>query len=208
MTTGKAMFHVRSALAILGALSLCSCDSIVDGGRQKVHIDSNPTGAQVTIYDRHDEKESVNTTPFLARLERKSGYFSGEEYQLVFELAGYQKAEARIRSDMNPWYIGNIVFGGLIGLVIVDPLTGAMWTLKPRTVVEQLEPEAKAAVPSGASTNDTVATPKLEATPVEQPQFRLAPPEQPKTESATNEPALVQPVPNEPPSASPFAPKE
>ena len=27
---------------------------------------------------------------------------------------------------MNGWYIGNILFGGLIGFLIVDPLTGAM----------------------------------------------------------------------------------
>ena len=181
------------ALAILGVLSLCSCASIVDGGRRKVHIDSNPTGARVTIYDKHGEKESVNTTPFLARLDRHSGYFSGEEYRLVFELAGYQTAEATIKSGVNGWYFGNIVFGGLIGLVIVDPLTGAMWTLNPRTVVAQLELEPVAAVPSGNGTNDTAAIPKPDPTLSEQPQLQLAPTEQPASESATNEPPQVQP---------------
>lgn len=33
---------------------------------------------------------------------------------------------------MNGWYIGNLLFGGIIGLLIVDPATGAMWTLIPR----------------------------------------------------------------------------
>ena len=32
-------------------------------------------------------------------------------------------------SRINGWYVGNIVFGGFIGWLIVDPLTGAMWTL-------------------------------------------------------------------------------
>jgi hypothetical protein len=205
MTTGKVMFHMRSALAILGVLSLCSCASIVDGGRRKVHIDSNPTGAQVTIYDRHDFEVEAHTTPFVVRLERGSGYFRGEKYRLVFELAGYQKAEVTIKSDLNGWYFGNILFGGLIGFVIVDPLTGAMWTLKPKTVFEDLEPVAAATQPP--SNPDTVAEPKTEAppseppklqpAPVEQPQLQLAPPEQPKTESATNEPTLVQPAPKE-----------
>ena len=31
---------------------------------------------------------------------------------------------------LNAWYWGNILFGGLIGWLIVDPATGAMWKLK------------------------------------------------------------------------------
>jgi hypothetical protein len=30
---------------------------------------------------------------------------------------------------MDGWYIGNILFGGVIGFLIVDPATGAMWKL-------------------------------------------------------------------------------
>jgi len=33
------------------------------------------------------------------------------------------------------WYLaGNIVFGGIAGWLIVDPLTGAMWRLSPKEV--------------------------------------------------------------------------
>jgi hypothetical protein len=35
---------------------------------------------------------------------------------------------------VNGWYFGNIIFGGLIGLLAVDPATGAMYTLKPDAV--------------------------------------------------------------------------
>ncbi len=35
---------------------------------------------------------------------------------------------------MNGWYIANIIFGGLIGLLIIDPATGAMYTLSPKDV--------------------------------------------------------------------------
>ena len=31
--------------------------------------------------------------------------------------------------------IGNILFGGLIGILIVDPITGAMWTLPDELTV-------------------------------------------------------------------------
>ena len=33
---------------------------------------------------------------------------------------------------MDGWYIGNILFGGLIGMLIVDPATGAMYNLPDR----------------------------------------------------------------------------
>jgi hypothetical protein len=62
-------------------------------------------------------------------LARSTGYFKPAHYQLTFQKKGYAQQNVDLRASMNPWYIGNIVFGGLIGLVIVDPLTGAMWTL-------------------------------------------------------------------------------
>ncbi len=38
-------------------------------------------------------------------------------------------------------YIGNILFGGLIGMLAVDPVTGAMYVL-PDTVSQSLDAEA------------------------------------------------------------------
>jgi hypothetical protein len=33
------------------------------------------------------------------------------------------------------WYLGgNLLFGGSIGYLIVDPVTGAMWTLAPEDI--------------------------------------------------------------------------
>jgi hypothetical protein len=39
-----------------------------------------------------------------------------------------------IDGAINGWYFGNILFGGLIGMLAVDPSTGAMYTLKPDAV--------------------------------------------------------------------------
>lgn len=48
---------------------------------------------------------------------------------------------------MDGWYVGNIIFGGLIGLLLVDPITGAMWKL-PDTAQGNLviDPQYQAAV--------------------------------------------------------------
>ena len=34
-----------------------------------------------------------------------------------------------MKATLDGWYIGNIIFGGLLGILIIDPATGAMWRL-------------------------------------------------------------------------------
>ena len=38
-----------------------------------------------------------------------------------------------MQGDLDAWYWGNILFGGLIGWFFVDPVTGAMYKLPERT---------------------------------------------------------------------------
>lgn len=58
-----------------------------------------------------------------------SGYFSSEKYVVTFKKDGYDDANYTIHGSLDGWYIGNILLGGLIGMLIVDPATGAMWKL-------------------------------------------------------------------------------
>ena len=43
-------------------------------------------------------------------------------------------------ASVSGWYFGNLVFGGLIGMLIVDPLTGAMYNLEPKKIEQPLTP--------------------------------------------------------------------
>ncbi len=42
---------------------------------------------------------------------------------------GYKSSEFVIngKDSVNPWYFGNIIFGGLYGLTTTDPISGSMW---------------------------------------------------------------------------------
>ena len=60
-------------------------------------------------------------------------------YTLNATAVGHEPAQATVDTRMNGWYFGNILFGGLIGLFIVDPATGAMWRL-PKTAHIDLAP--------------------------------------------------------------------
>jgi len=138
------------------------CASIVDGGPKLVQINSNPLGAKVTVFDKTGKEISVLTTPASVALKRCHGFLSGEDYKLVFENAGYYPYETHIKSTVDGWYFGNIIFGGLIGIVIVDPATGAMFTLSPREVNHNLVSSAVALTPQEIAAADLKANPAPE----------------------------------------------
>lgn len=121
-------------------LLFTGCASILDSGPKTVQINSKPEGAKVTITNRAGKEVAVQTTPATVTLERAAGFFQGEDYTLHFEAAGYYPYDAHVQSDLDGWYLGNIFFGGLIGMVIVDPATGDMFTLSPRVVNCNLTP--------------------------------------------------------------------
>lgn len=111
---------ILSSLAF--TLLTTSCATIVSGSKQNVKFSSNPSTATIFI----DEVE-VGKTPFEIRLERKN------EHSVMIKLEGYQTFETRLTKKFNGWYIGNILFGGIIGLII-DPITGAMYNLSPSEI--------------------------------------------------------------------------
>lgn len=129
-------------LCIATALGACAtisgCATIVHNGPRQISVASTPPGARVSIYDRSNRLVQVSTTPFLATLPTKFAYFKGQDYRLVFELPAYASSEVHLQTTVSRWYFGNLLFGGLLGLVIVDPSTGAMFNLTPDKVEQPL----------------------------------------------------------------------
>ena len=141
----------KIVVAVLAMSALSGCASIVHNGMREVSVASDPPGAKVSIYNRSNALVTTQTTPFVAQLEPKYGYFRGQTYRLVFEKDGFAPAEAKLTSTVSGWYFGNIVFGGLIGMLAVDPATGAMFNIVPKDVQQTLTPVQSTAA-STAST--------------------------------------------------------
>jgi hypothetical protein len=131
----KEIFLVAT-LAVCGAIS--GCATIVHSGPRAISVGSAPAGAKVSIFDRSNTLVMTNTTPFVAQLSTKYGYFKGQDYRLVFEMPGHATAEVNLTSSVSGWYFANLVFGGVIGMLIVDPLTGAMFNLSPEKIDQTL----------------------------------------------------------------------
>ncbi len=53
-------------------------------------------------------------------------------------MPAYSTAEVKLASSVSGWYFGNIAFGGFIGMLIVDPMTGAMFNLAPDKIEQPL----------------------------------------------------------------------
>lgn len=117
-------FYVISLVLIGG------CASIVSDSRYPVTISSEPSGAGITIRNDSGQTIYAGTTPTTVNLNAGAGYFKGENYTVIFKKDGYSAFTGSIKRKLDPWYFGNIFFGGFIGMLIVDPATGAMWKLE------------------------------------------------------------------------------
>jgi hypothetical protein len=115
---------------------LSSCASIVSKTNWPVSIDSNPEGVHVSITNRRGVEVFTGKTPVVTKLKSGSGYFSKESYTVVMTYKGIEKRTINLECSINGWYFGNLFLGGLIGMLIVDPATGAMYRLDRSEVYE------------------------------------------------------------------------
>jgi PEGA domain len=104
------------------AFGATGCGTIMQGSRQQIAISSYPTGASVRV-----DTTAYGITPITVALRRK------DHHIIQINLDGYQPFEITTARSTSGWVWGNIVFGGLIGLV-VDASTGGMYKLTPEQV--------------------------------------------------------------------------
>ncbi|MCO4294079.1 PEGA domain-containing protein [Solitalea sp. MAHUQ-68] len=115
-----------------------SCASIVSRSSYPISINSTPSEAKVSITDKKGIEIYTGQTPANLKLKSGSGFFGKARYQVKLEKPGYDPKIVPVEFKLNGWYFGNIVFGGLIGMLIVDPATGAMYRLETEFVNETL----------------------------------------------------------------------
>jgi hypothetical protein len=123
---------VLPLLCVVSILFSTGCASVMSGTTQTITIKTKPAGAKATFFDNKGEAISVQNTPCTVPLKR-SGH-----YTLKIEKDDYAPLELEMKRTVNGWYFGNVIFGGLLGLAIVDPATGAMFTFSPSTIDARL----------------------------------------------------------------------
>jgi len=119
------------AAVLLLPVFLTGCATIVGKDVFPLTINSNPDGANIVIVDERGKRMFSGTTPSTVTLSAGESYFHAKTYSITFSKPGYTEQYATVKATLSGWYFGNILFGGLIGLLIVDPISGKMWKLQP-----------------------------------------------------------------------------
>ena len=114
------------------------CATIVGKDLFTVPFQSNPDGASVTVKDEKGMVLYTGTTPTMFTLKAGESYFHAKSYIVTFSKAGYTDQTITVKAEMSGWYWGNLLFGGLVGLLIVDPISGKMWKLPDTPVFGNL----------------------------------------------------------------------
>ena len=118
---------------LLGSGGLVSCATVLHSGPEPVTITSEPPEAHVTITNLRTQQLLVRAnTPVVTPLARHGGYMRPARYQIVVEKPGYQPYVILLEAELEKQYFGNFVLGGPLGLLVIDPLTGAMYALPSR----------------------------------------------------------------------------
>ncbi len=136
MKLRKLNFCIVSVCAI--SVLSTGCASIVSKSSYPLAINSTPNKAKISVTDKYGKEIYSGVTPAVLRLDAGAGFFTKAEYSVKFSCPGYDDKIVPVKFSIDGWYFGNILFGGLIGMLIVDPATGAMWKMDMDTMHEVL----------------------------------------------------------------------
>ena len=128
-----------TCLALATSLFLNSCASIVSKSSWPISINSTPNGAVISIMDAGGTEVFKGNTPTAVVLKSGAGFFKKASYTAKFILDGYETKVVPINFSINGWYFGNLLLGGIIGMLIVDPATGAMYKVDNEFMSEALQ---------------------------------------------------------------------
>ena len=100
---------------------LQSCATILTGSKEEVFFDSTPQGSSVEV-----DGNCVGFTPCTAKLKKTN-------HMVCFKKEGYKDRASYIERSFEPIFLGNLILGGPIGM-LVDVCTGAVFQISPKRI--------------------------------------------------------------------------
>lgn len=147
MRTNFTKLAMGTVMTAMSVMTFSSCATIFGHSQYPVTIQSVPSDAKVTIVDRKGQVVFMGSTPASVTLKSAAGYMSKAQYSIKVQAPGYIDQVYPLNARLNGWYFGNILLGGLIGMLIVDPASGAMYKMDdPTNVNINLQQETKSAL--------------------------------------------------------------
>ena len=119
--------RLLQSVFLIGLLLFASCASLMTGPTDSIDIESNPPGATFTT-----NLGIQGTTPATITVP------DDKTVMLTVSAPGYQTATVTLQPRMSGWFLGNLVFGGIVG-IIIDLISGN-WRVHDDEVNVQLAP--------------------------------------------------------------------
>ncbi|MBK6933621.1 MAG: PEGA domain-containing protein [Bacteroidales bacterium] len=141
------MYLKMTAIMMASVFLFSSCASIVSKSTYPLSINSSPSNAKVSITDKKGKEIYLGNTPATVKLNAGAGFFSKAEYQVKFSSPGYDDKIVPITFKLDGWYFGNLLLGGVLGMLIIDPATGAMWKIETEFLNETLSKSTASIAP-------------------------------------------------------------
>lgn len=125
-------FLVTAVCLIAITLIAVGCATIMKGTKHKVSINSTPSQAKINIKTLAGMVVFEGKTPASTEISKKN------EYIVTISVEGYKDKTINITKDgVEGWFWGNILCGGIIG-IIVDLTNGAINKLEPDQINVEL----------------------------------------------------------------------
>jgi hypothetical protein len=124
----------RAILCIIAISMLSGCATLFAPTKWPLKIDTKPEGAWVRVIDRSGEIKFQGTTPVTVFLPAGRFYFKRESYTVRLNMAGVEEKNIHVGCVTNTYYWLNFLWGGIIGFLLIDPATGAMYQLDRESI--------------------------------------------------------------------------
>lgn len=117
-------------LATLLCSALSGCATLLSDRSYEVTVDNAAGPTYFSVMDRDNKVVQSGITPQQVTLKSSAGPFRPAKYRIVYASTS-GVLEQPLDPDINWWTAGNIVIGGVPG-VVIDAASGALWRLDDR----------------------------------------------------------------------------
>ena len=135
---GNRLVRMLTAVALV---AMTGCATAFNGTREFVRVNSLPDNATIIIGEGSTGKRVFQgRTPAVISLRRSYGYFRPANYRITVKSPGFENQVFDLETTASGWYVyGNLILGGLVGWLVVDPATGGMWRISPDEITADFE---------------------------------------------------------------------
>jgi len=170
-------------------LSTTGCASLFGGTHQSIAVSSTPPQASCALTRDGAVIGKVESTPGSVDIRK-----GNKDIAVSCEKPGYQIGRAQDEADLDAWFIGNAVIGGLLGIGI-DYATGAINKYDGQVTVA-LQPAGGAVPQVSVLPPPSIGAPEapVALAPPAAPSVAYQPPSRPVVQTAVYEASVQQPA--------------